>query len=106
MSLISREALIEKIASDYSDFISDMTSGFWSTPDEYQEGVRDEYQDIIDIINRMPAESPSDEEEPKKEVCVCYKEGHWYLKECGTCMGTKDREPTMCGGDKDKCDAY
>jgi len=58
MSLISREALIEEIASNYSDFISDMTSGSWSTPDEYQEGVRDEYQDIIDIINRMPEEKP------------------------------------------------
>lgn len=39
-------------------------------------------------------------------ICDCYKEGHWYVPECGTCLGTKEKEPCKCGGNKNKCDFY
>ena len=41
-----------------------------------------------------------------KQKCSCYEEGHWYLKDCGTCNGTKDREPCNCAGNRTKCDFY
>jgi len=39
-------------------------------------------------------------------VCNCYQEGHWYIPECGTCLGTKEKEPCRCGGNKNRCDFY
>ena len=40
------------------------------------------------------------------DKCSCWQAGHWYVKDCGTCNGTKDREPCICGGDVRKCDFY
>lgn len=39
-------------------------------------------------------------------ICDCYQEGHWYIPECGTCLGTKEKEPCRCGGNKNRCDFY
>lgn len=35
--------------------------------------------------------------------CFCWME---YSKGCGTCLGTRNREPCICGGDVWKCDFY
>lgn len=35
--------------------------------------------------------------------CFCWME---YSKGCGTCLGTRNREPCNCGGDVWKCDFY
>ena len=39
------------------------------------------------------------------QKCSCYEEGSW-VQGCGTCNGTKDREPCNCAGNRTKCDFY
>lgn len=39
------------------------------------------------------------------QKCSCYEEGSW-VQGCGTCNGTKDREPCKCAGNRTKCDLY
>ena len=41
----------------------------------------------------------------KRQRCSCYEEGSW-VQGCGTCNGTKDREPCNCKGDRTRCDFY
>lgn len=42
-----------------------------------------------------------------KQKCDCYEQGNWFLgNSYGTCMGTKDREPCTCKGDRNKCNFY
>lgn len=41
-----------------------------------------------------------------RQKCECWQEGHWYLKGCGTCLGTKEGEPCSCKGDRTKCNFY
>lgn len=42
----------------------------------------------------------------KAKKCDYYRKGHWFLKCCGTCLGTKEKEPCECKGDRRRCDFY
>lgn len=46
----------------------------------------------------VPAEKS--QENAKEAACDCYRSDN------STCMGTKECDPTSCGGDKSKCDYY
>ena len=42
-----------------------------------------------------------------RQRCDCYEEGNWMLgNDYGTCLGTKEKEPCTCKGDRNKCDFY
>ena len=55
--LISREALIKAIEDDYNNYCNrQWVPKFLLEPsDPYAEGVRDEYNDILEIIQSMKA---------------------------------------------------
>lgn len=40
-----------------------------------------------------------------RQKCQCWEQGSW-VEGCDTCMGTKEKDPCTCGGDKTKCDYY
>lgn len=42
----------------------------------------------------------------KRHKCKCWEKGNWFLKECDTCNGTREREPCNCKGDVTHCDFY
>ena len=41
----------------------------------------------------------------RTKQCQCFEPGSW-VKGYDTCMGTKEREPCSCKGDRTKCDFY
>lgn len=41
-----------------------------------------------------------------RQKCDCYEAGNWFMPCYGTCMGTKEKEPCACEGDRTKCDFY
>lgn len=41
-----------------------------------------------------------------RKRCDCYEPNNWFLPQCGTCLGTKEREPCTCEGDRNKCNFY
>lgn len=86
-----RDNLLKSIRSYYRDNIA------WV--DLFEEQAAE----LLDKDNDVPA-TVTDKNVGGK--CSCWQEGHWYSKGCGTCLGTKDREPCNCGGDVRKCDFY
>lgn len=42
----------------------------------------------------------------REQKCECWQKGHWFLPDCDTCNGTKEREPCNCKGDVTMCDFY
>jgi len=41
-----------------------------------------------------------------RQRCDCYEPNNWFLPCCGTCLGTKEKEPCTCEGDRNKCNFY
>ncbi len=41
-----------------------------------------------------------------RQRCDCYESDNWFLSGYGTCLGTKEKEPCSCKGDRNKCDFY
>ena len=113
MKLINRDYLIKIIteveeAYGYVCYQDIMNAPCFDTDCLTKEPEVDEYacgfNDCINTItNRL---EPLKTEESTTVPCHCYEEGHRYLKDHGTCNGTKDREPCTCGGDERKCDYY
>jgi hypothetical protein len=53
--------------------------------------------------------NPDDEMAEKwisRQKCKCWQKGHWFLKSYDTCLGTREKEPCSCKGDRNKCDFY
>ena len=42
----------------------------------------------------------------KRSKCPCWQKGNWFIKDADTCLGTKEREPCYCKGDRKKCQFY
>lgn len=40
-----------------------------------------------------------------RQKCECWTEGNWVTG-YDTCLGTKEKEPCACKGDRTKCDFY
>lgn len=40
-----------------------------------------------------------------RKKCDCWQQGSW-VDGCDTCLGTKEREPCSCDGDRAKCNYY
>lgn len=42
----------------------------------------------------------------ERSICPCYEEGHSYMLTYDTCLGTKEKEPCTCRGNRNNCDFY
>lgn len=70
---------------------------YWSIPD--YRGHGEECFDLYTVICWKPKEDVSNDKHTES-MCPCYEHNHWYLKDFGTCNGTKEREPCSCNGIK------
>ena len=66
--------------------------------------IREIIRFVKDIDPRMDGDTNANKHQP--ESCPYWEKGHWYLKDHGTCNGTKEREPCKCDGDRSKCEYY
>lgn len=67
--------------------------------------------DVIAVINQVKPKSSRIERivrdvYPKPgDICECYYPNGGYGN-ASQCYGTKEKDPCLCGGDKNKCDFY
>ena len=41
-----------------------------------------------------------------RQRCDYYEPTNWFIPYCGTCLGTREKEPCACEGDRTRCDFY
>ena len=41
-----------------------------------------------------------------RQRCDYYEPNNWFVPCCGTCLGTREKEPCTCEGDRTRCDFY
>ena len=93
---ISREALLAELAADYGKWISCN-----DTDESYCQGVRDNFDDTIRLINELPAADVQPQESEwqivaLRTICDDIPYGHSYV--CKNCGHTEGRSNKYCGG--------
>lgn len=100
---ISREALLAEIAADYGNWIA-----YNDTDESYRQGVDDNYNDTIRLINDIPAadvqpvkhgrwlDNPNHSQLYSYICSNCRNSCDWIYRYCPNC-GSKNKD-----GDKDE----